>query len=55
MKLIVWINSDEVKLLGDFLSGKIESPPQYTTIASHNNQIGIILNNDDYYKLRDNS
>tara|TARA_B100000287_G_scaffold356697_1_gene347711 strand:+ start:952 stop:1119 length:168 start_codon:yes stop_codon:yes gene_type:complete len=55
MKLIVWINSNEVKLLKDFLSGKSETPPTYTTIATNKDQIGIILNNDEYYKLTDNS
>ena len=46
MKLIVWIISNEVKLLKDFLSGKSEKPPTYTTIATNKDQIGIILNNE---------
>ena len=55
MKLIVWINKNEVKVLEEFIEGKLAKPPNFTTTAANINQIAIILTKDDYYKLQDNS
>ena len=47
MKLIVWINKNEVKGLEEFIEGKITKPPTFTTTAVNVNQIAIILTKDN--------
>jgi len=55
MKLIVWVNRDNLKSMEDFIKGNISNPPIFTTTNVNINQIALILNVDDYYKLQDNT
>ena len=55
MKLIIWVNKDNVESMKDFIKGNIQSPPIFTTTNLDINQIAIILTIDDYYKLKDNT
>ena len=55
MKLIIWVNKDNVESMKDFIKGNIQSPPIFTTTNLDINQIAIILTIDDYYNLKDNT
>ena len=55
MKLIIWINKDSIESMENFIKGKVSNPPSFTTTNININQIAIILNTDDYYKLQDNA
>ena len=55
MKLIIWVNKDNVESMKDFIKGNIHNPPKFTTTNININQIALILTTDEYYKLKDNT
>ena len=55
MKLIIWVNKKDLQSLEDFIKGKQSFPPVFTNTNLNINQIAVILNTDDYYKLQDNT
>ena len=55
MKLIIWVNKEDLQSMEGFIKGKQSFPPLFTTTNLKKNQIAVILNIDDYYKLQDNT
>ena len=55
MKLIIWVNKDNVESMKDFIKGSVRNPPTFTTTNININQIALILTTDEYYKLQDNT